>query len=545
MKSKNIKVGEIYHFLTVLSVEGPNISCLCVCGKKKIIPAGSIGRIKSCGCYNRKLASDRASKLKKKYSNEITKHPLYNIFKRIKIRCYTKNNKYYLGGHIKICDAWRNNYEAFYDWAIKTWFADALLTRIDDGGDFSPDNCIFLHKNSVKQKRTVGKYTPMSEETKNKIKSTNLKKYGYEYPLQSKLIREKCNKTLYEKHGVQNASSVPGALEKSKKTCIEKYGVDHHMKTEEYKLKFKKKTIDNGQAYIYNGRMSDELANYIGVSRSCMNARIRKYGFELALSMDKKQSEIERIIESILEKNNISFIKQFRIENRIADFLIEDKKLIIEADGLYWHSDAVNKNKFYHRDKKILYDKYGYKSLFFRENEIEKQSTIIESIILNKVNLSKVFYARKCILLEVSKEDAKKFYNENHLMGNGKGISFGLFYENTPLAMMQITNKKEYCEVSRFCTAYNTSIIGGFSKLLSAAIKHFNPKQFITFIDRRYGDGYYLNKLGFNLVNNYISFKWTKNEKAIHRMKFPGNTGYDNGWYKIWDCGQAKYVMIL
>jgi hypothetical protein len=52
----------------------------------------------------------------------------------------------------------------------------------------------------------------------------------------------------------------------------------------------------------------------------------------------------------------------------------------------------------------------------------------------------------------------------------------------------------------------------------------------------------YLGDLGFVQKSCHLSFKWTNTRYTYHRMKFPSNTGYEQGMNKIWDCGQAKWV---
>jgi hypothetical protein len=64
----------------------------------------------------------------------------------------------------------------------------------------------------------------------------------------------------------------------------------------------------------------------------------------------------------------------------------------------------------------------------------------------------------------------------------------------------------------------------------------------MTFIDLRYGDGSYLSDLGFKYNHTYPSFKWTDGQITLNRLRFPGNSGYDHGLFKIWDCGQAKWI---
>jgi hypothetical protein len=85
--------------------------------------------------------------------------------------------------------------------------------------------------------------------------------------------------------------------------------------------------------------------------------------------------------------------------------------------------------------------------------------------------------------------------------------------------------------------------MGGFSRLIKFAGDKLNIKSLFTFIDLRYGSGNYLEGLGFKHINTSVSFKWASHKKTYHRMNFSGNTGYNKGYYKIWDCGQSKYVL--
>lgn len=63
-----------------------------------------------------------------------------------------------------------------------------------------------------------------------------------------------------------------------------------------------------------------------------------------------------------------------------------------------------------------------------------------------------------------------------------------------------------------------------------------------TFVDQRYGTGDYLLNLGFSFKGMHTSFRWTDCKNTFHRMNFRGNSGYNKGLHKIWDCGQSKWV---
>lgn len=60
-------------------------------------------------------------------------------------RCYSPkaiNYKNYGARGIKICDEWKNDFTAFYNWAIANGYDDKLsIDRIDNDGNYEPNNC--------------------------------------------------------------------------------------------------------------------------------------------------------------------------------------------------------------------------------------------------------------------------------------------------------------------------------------------------------------------------------------------------------------------
>lgn len=63
----------------------------------------------------------------------------------MKDRCHNKHSKeYHNYGErgIAVCDEWRNNFQAFYNWVISNGYKEGLqIDRIDVNGNYEPSNC--------------------------------------------------------------------------------------------------------------------------------------------------------------------------------------------------------------------------------------------------------------------------------------------------------------------------------------------------------------------------------------------------------------------
>jgi very-short-patch-repair endonuclease len=386
-----------------------------------------------------------------------------------------------------------------------------------------------------------------AEEVKQKIRATNMQNLGVEMPTQSPEVMAKIEQTNMERYGCKTPAQNDEVKQKIAETNLERYGYKSPQQSPEIKQKIKEKAIETGRWNTYDGKSFTDLAKEFEIPYTTLIYHTKLYGIETALKMTPQISALEKIVQLWLDEEQIKYKLHFTVDGRKSDFLLTDKNIILEIDGLYWHCE-INRPDDYHIIKRDVYVNNGYTPLFFREDEIKNKFDIVKSIIMNKLCRSNRIFARKCDIIEMDNKESNTFLGQNHLMGAGAGQTYALAHGGEVVSAIRVkcTNKHERAyEVSRFCHKLNTQVIGGFSRLIKNFLYHTSAKTLTTFIDRRYGSGAYLTDLGFTHTSCHPSFSWTNATECVHRMRFRGNSGYDSGFVKLWDCGQARYDLSI
>lgn len=95
---------------------------------------------------------------------------LYGIWNGMLQRCYNPNRpkyKDYGARGIGVCDDWRHNFTAFYDWAMANGYNDRLtIDRINNDKDYEPSNCRWVTNAVQANNKSTSKYITYKGETK-------------------------------------------------------------------------------------------------------------------------------------------------------------------------------------------------------------------------------------------------------------------------------------------------------------------------------------------------------------------------------------------
>lgn len=422
-------------------------------------------------------------------------------------------------------------------------------------------------------------YAERKEEIQAKRSQTLNEKYGGNFdsgsPFSYKEVHDKGITTIKEKYGVENILLNEELKHSDKMKETMRYKSVNLWRTRGYDIEY----TDHDTIIIHNGcDIHGDLEMTIPEFNNRMvYSRIPNSIICMQCHPLNTYSGEELVMKTFLDSLGYEYSSNDRkvIKPYELDFYIPEKKVAIEMNGVYFHSEVHGKDMNYHKMKTDLCEKKGIHLVHIWEDEWKIKQNIVLSNLRYIFGISETnILAFNCIIKEVDSETARQFCEDNHLQGyvNSK-YKFGLFYNNELVSLMTfgkcrpILNDKNgdehSCELYRFCNKLNIRVIGGASKLLSYAkdiLKQEGISVIYTFAQRDWSDGSFYEKLGFDKIGetepNYFYCNDSKERLSRyscmkHKLGETDETLTEEeimrkrGYFKCYDSGNIKFKLNI
>lgn len=140
--------------------------CQCDCGNTKVASTSKLrgGEIKSCGCLLKERQSTWGDRIRK---HGLTSTTEYIVWNNMKQRCYNTNlpiYPHYGGRGISVCERWLESFDNFLNDMGSRPGSEYSIGRIDNDGDYCPENCRWENLDQQKKNKRWTQYVTYKRE---------------------------------------------------------------------------------------------------------------------------------------------------------------------------------------------------------------------------------------------------------------------------------------------------------------------------------------------------------------------------------------------
>ena len=308
----------------------------------------------------------------------------------------------------------------------------------------------------------------------------------------------------------------------------------------------------------------------------------------------RSEQRLAQIISGLVSPDEVLTSDQSVLPGRQElDIVVPSRRLAIEFNGVYWHSESAGKSAGFHRAKTEAAREAGYQLLHVWEDDwIQRPDAVIRSIahklhardrlpqILNAPHRhdAERTQARKLICTQVSGARARAFLEHHHIQGAVTATAHlalvdandeirALLSVRSPRSNARMHRAAGQWEIQRYATS--GVVPGGFTRLLAFAERHAAEENleltsWISFSAADVSDGGLYRAAGFaadgQLPPDYRyvgeATGWTRTPKErFQKRRFRTDPAllWDESWtereaaaanglHRVYDAGKTRWV---
>lgn len=275
----------------------------------------------------------------------------------------------------------------------------------------------------------------------------------------------------------------------------------------------------------------------------------------------KFENEIADYVRSLTEHDVLQSARGVIGGRRELDIYVPTLQVAIEANGLFWHSEAAGKPHTYHSEKQSACEALGIRLIQVWEDDWRERRPVVERMLAHKLGatVGRRVFARQTRCHAVNVTEARTFLDEHHIQGFTSGsYYYGLSFGDALVAVMVLKRSgDDTMTLERYATS--VQVVGGHSKLVSFA-RGTEWSSLVTFADLEVSDGRLYEATGW--VKEAVippDYKYVVKGQRVHKFNYrlarfrsdPGLKFEDglserelaalNGLDRVWDSGKIRY----
>lgn len=293
---------------------------------------------------------------------------------------------------------------------------------------------------------------------------------------------------------------------------------------------------------IYKPRLTD-LKRLKCITCGCVNN-----------TMSAPNCEISEFVRGL----GFDVVQEHEIGGKIFDIFVPAKNLLIELQGIRWHSKSDSRKR--DAAKYAVAAVSEHEAMWIYEDEWKRKRPVFESLIAHKLGSSNATSLRPkvCDVRRTSSREVNEFYDKFHYIGRGAHkVSYGAYYGGQLIAAMSFRRPSRQSahglEMARMASDPRFHVHGIWSKMVSVFRRDFSDVSVVSYSDNRLFTGSVYGMLGFRLDGDVKpDYYWTRGDARFHKSalrKPPGcltteaQLRESEGYSKIWDFGKKRWVL--
>lgn len=294
-------------------------------------------------------------------------------------------------------------------------------------------------------------------------------------------------------------------------------------------------------------RTIEKISNRMGVRNGSVRQFVDKFNLwehvDVCKAASQYEDEIALYVESLgvkCERNNRSALKGFEI-----DIYIPSKKLGIEFNGSYWHSE-VHKLPDYHKKKNDKAYSNGIRLIQVFEHEWKDDKDKIKDLIHRAVASDSLEHipADSCVLVEIC-ECVGKDFEDRYSLEKSSDIHIGLYYTGHLIGCMSFTDLGESkYRLDSITYKHGTTVDGGVLKMFKEFTSKYKPSTVEYNLKPDKYDSDAVTSCGF-IFDSYTEPEcvwYDDSEKKVVDSTGGEESLRKMGYVRIYDSGRYKFI---